>query len=29
VQGIYFKPGKITESLVADFGALVRRKNAA
>jgi branched-chain amino acid aminotransferase len=29
IQGMYFKPGKITEQLLADFGALVRRKNAA
>ncbi len=29
IQGMYFKPGKVTEQLLADFGALVRRKNAA
>lgn len=29
IQGMYFKPGKVTEQLLADFGALVRRKNVA
>ncbi|HWA23202.1 MAG TPA: branched-chain amino acid aminotransferase [Caulobacterales bacterium] len=29
IQGMYFTPGKVTEQLLADFGALVRRKNAA
>jgi branched-chain amino acid aminotransferase len=29
VQGIYFKPGKITEQLISDFSAFTRRKNAA
>jgi branched-chain amino acid aminotransferase len=29
VAGLYFKPGKVTEQLIADFGALTQRKNAA
>jgi branched-chain amino acid aminotransferase len=29
IQGMYFKPGKVTEQLLADFSALVRRKNVA
>jgi branched-chain amino acid aminotransferase len=29
IQGLTCKPGKVTEQLLADFGALVRRKNAA
>jgi branched-chain amino acid aminotransferase len=28
VAGLYFKPGKITEALIADFGALTSRQNA-
>ncbi|MEJ0022305.1 MAG: branched-chain amino acid aminotransferase [Alphaproteobacteria bacterium] len=29
IQGMYFKPGKVTEQLLSDFSALVRRKNVA
>ncbi len=29
IQGAYYQPGKITEQLIADYSALVRRKNAA
>jgi branched-chain amino acid aminotransferase len=29
IQGTYYKPGKITEQLIADYSAHVRRKNAA
>ena len=29
IAGMNFKPGKVTEALLSDFGALVRRKNAA
>jgi len=29
IAGMYFKPAKVTEQLIADFGALTTRKNAA
>jgi branched-chain amino acid aminotransferase len=29
IQGLTYKPGKVTEQLLADFASLVRRKNAA
>ena len=29
IQGLYYKPGKVTEQLMADYSAFVRRKNLA
>ena len=29
IAGMFFKPGKVTEQLIADFGALTLRQNAA
>jgi branched-chain amino acid aminotransferase len=29
IAGMKFTPGKMTEQLIADFSALVRRKNTA
>jgi branched-chain amino acid aminotransferase len=28
IAGMHFKPGKVTEALIADFGALTKRQNA-